>query len=140
MRMTGFLQDVRLALRRLGKGLGFTLATVAMLALSICANGTVFSWIESTLLNPVPGALRTGELVTLLRGTWNNMPSPPLSYPDFRDLRGMNQSFSGMQAFHADWAARSPIRNSRTFNLPIRPPKLAFGGSNGCSQGSSIFK
>ena len=103
--MTGFLQDVRLALRRLGKGLGFTLATVAMLALSICANGTVFSWIESTLLNPVPGALRTGELVTLLRGTWNNMPSPPLSYPDYRDLRGMNQSFSGMQAFHADWGA-----------------------------------
>jgi predicted permease len=76
-----------------------------MLALGICANGTVFSWIESTLLTPVPGAIRTGELVTVMRGAWNNSPSPPLSYPDYRDLRAMNHSFSGMLGYHADWAA-----------------------------------
>jgi len=76
-----------------------------MLAMGICANGTVFSWIESTLLNPVPGAAQTDELVTVLRGAWNNAPSPPLSYPDYRDLRSINHSFSGMLAYHADWAA-----------------------------------
>ena len=103
--MNGILQDVRLALRRLVKSPWFTLATVAMLALGICANGTAFSWIESTLLTPVPGAAHAGELVTLLRGTWNYMPSPPLSYPDYRDLRATNRSFSGMLSYHADWAA-----------------------------------
>ena len=76
-----------------------------MLALGICANGTVFSWINSTLLNPIPAATHTGDLVTLLRGAWNNSPSPPLSYPDYRDLRAMNHSFSGTIAYHADWAA-----------------------------------
>jgi len=81
------------------------LAAVFMLALGICANGTVFSWINSTLLTPVPAATHTGELVTLLRGAWNNAPSPPLSYPDYRDLRAMNHSFSGMLGYHSDWAA-----------------------------------
>ena len=76
-----------------------------MLALGICANGTVFSWINSTLLNPIPAATHTGDLVTLLRGEWNNSPSPPLSYPDYRDLRAANHSFSGMLGYHADWAA-----------------------------------
>lgn len=103
--MTGLLRDVRFALRQLIKSRGFTLATIAMLALGICANGTVFSWINSTLLNPIPGATQTGDLVTLLRGAWNNSPSPPLSYPDYRDLRAMNKSFSGMLGYHADWAA-----------------------------------
>jgi predicted permease len=103
--MTGLLRDVRFALRQLIKSPGFTLATIAMLALGICANGTVFSWINSTLLNPIPGATQTGDLVTLLRGAWNNSPSPPLSYPDYRDLREMNHSFSGMLGYYADWAA-----------------------------------
>lgn len=103
--MTGLLRDVRFALRQLLKSPGFTLAAVAMLALGICANGTVFSWINSTLLNPIPGATQTGDLVTLLRGAWNNSPSPPLSYPDYRDLREMNHSFSGLLGYHADWAA-----------------------------------
>jgi predicted permease len=76
-----------------------------MLALGICANGTVFSWINSTLLNPIPGAANTGSLVTLERGARNNSPSPPLSYPDYRDLRAMNHSFNGMLGYHADWAA-----------------------------------
>ena len=44
--MTGLLRDVRLAVRQLIKSPGFTLATIAMLALGICANGTVFSWIN----------------------------------------------------------------------------------------------
>ncbi|MDR3772137.1 MAG: ABC transporter permease, partial [Terracidiphilus sp.] len=101
--MTGLLRDIRFALRQLLKSPGFTLATVAMLALGICANGTVFSWINSTLLTPVPGAQSTGELVTVMRGAWNIAPSPPFSYPDYRDLRARNSSFSGMLGYHSDW-------------------------------------
>jgi len=101
--MTASLRDARFAFRQLRKSPWFTMAAVSMLALGICANGTVFSWINATLLHPIPGARNTGELVTVMRGTWNPSPSPPLSYPDYRDLRERNHSLSGMLAYHADW-------------------------------------
>jgi predicted permease len=102
--MAGLFQDVRFALRQLRKSPGFALTAVSMLALGICANSTVFSWINATMLNPVPGARDTGSLVTIMRGVWSTSPSPPLSYPDYRDLRQMNHSFSGILAYHHEWA------------------------------------
>ena len=103
--MAGLLQDVRYALRQLRKSPGFAITAVLMLGLGICANSTVFSWIDGTMLHPVPGARDTGDLVTVMRGAWNNSPSPPLSYPDYRDLRQANHSFSGMLAYNHDWLA-----------------------------------
>lgn len=101
--MAGLLDDVRYAFRQLRKSPGFAVTAVLMLALGICANSTVFSWINGTLLHPVPGAHATDELVTVMRGTWNVSPSPPLSYPDYRDLRDANHSFTGILAYHHDW-------------------------------------
>ena len=66
--MTGLLQDVRISLRQLRKTPGFTLTATAMLAVAICANGTVFSWIDGTMLHPIPGARDTGALVSVMRG------------------------------------------------------------------------
>src|SRR5450631_268747 len=101
--MTGLLQDVRFALRQLRHSPGFTLVAIVMLALGISANSTVFSWIDGTMLNPVPKARNTGDMVTTMRGTWNTSPSPPLSYPDYRDLRDANHTFAGILAYHHDW-------------------------------------
>jgi len=101
--MAGLLQDIRYALRQLRKSPGFAITAVLMLALGICANGTVFSWINATLLHPVPGARNTGELVSIMRGQWTSSPSPPMSYPDYRDLRDANHTFSGILAYHHDW-------------------------------------
>lgn len=101
--MAGLFNDLRYALRQLRKSPGFAITAVLMLALGICANSTVFSWINATLLDPIPGAQRPGELVSLMRGQWNPSPAPPLSYPDYRDLRERNKSFSGMLAYHHDW-------------------------------------
>jgi predicted permease len=101
--MNGLLQDVRFALRQLRKSPGFTITAGLMLALAICANSTVFSWIDGTMLRPIPGAQKTGELVTLVRGQWNISPSPPLSYPDYRDLRDQSHSLTGMIAYNHDW-------------------------------------
>ena len=103
--MSGLLGDVRYALRQLCKSPGFTLTAVMMLALGICANSTVLSWIDSTMLRPIPGARYTGDLVSVMRGEWNSSPTPPFSYLDYRDLRERNHSFVGILAYHHDWAA-----------------------------------
>jgi len=95
--------DVRYALRQLRKSPGFTATAVMMLALAICANSTVLSWIDGTMLHPIPGARKTGELVSLQRGERNISPVPPLSYLDYRDLRERNHSFTGLLAYNHDW-------------------------------------
>jgi predicted permease len=99
------LRDVRLAFRQLRKSSGFTMAATAILAVAICAISTIFSWINGTMLHPIPAARDTGSLVSVMRGQWSITPSPPLSYPDYRDLRDRNQSFSGMLAYTHDWLA-----------------------------------
>jgi predicted permease len=101
--MAGLLQDVRYALRQLRKSPGFAITAVLMLALGICANSTIFSWIDGTMLHPIPGAQDTGSLVSIMRGAPNLSPSPPLSYLDYRDLRDRNHRFTGILAYHHDW-------------------------------------
>src|ERR1700748_1519158 len=96
-------RDVRYALRQLRKSPGFTITATAMLAVAICANSTVFSWIDGTMLRPIPGARDTGDLVSLQRGERNFSPTPPFSYLDYRDLREQNHTFTGILAYHHDW-------------------------------------
>jgi predicted permease len=101
--MAGLLQDFRFALRQLRKSPGSAITAVLMLALAICANSTVFSWINGTMLHPIAGVKDTSSFVSVMRGRWSVSPAPPLSYPDYRDLRERNQTFSGMLAYHHDW-------------------------------------
>jgi predicted permease len=101
----GLIQDVRFALRQLRKNPAYTVAATVMLAVAICANGTVFSWIDGTMLHPIPGARDMSSLVSVMRGQWNISPTPPFSYLDYRDLRDQNQSFDGITAYHHDWLA-----------------------------------
>jgi predicted permease len=96
-------RDVRYALRQLRKSPGFTIAATTMLAVAICANSTVCSWIDGTMLRPIPGARDTGDLVSLQRGERSFSPTPPFSYLDYRDLREQNRTFAGILAYHHDW-------------------------------------
>jgi len=100
--MNAFLHDIRYALRQLCKSPGFTITAVLTLALGIGANTTILSWISSTLLNPIPAATGTGNMFTLMRGERTEYPSPPLSYPDYVDLRANAKSLSGLLAYHDD--------------------------------------
>ena len=101
--MNTLLQDVRFGFRMLAKNPGFTAVAVITLALGIGANSTIFSWINSTLLNPIPGVADTSNLVSVMRGEWSENPTPPFSYPDYVDLRARTQSFSGLMAYHEDY-------------------------------------
>ncbi len=66
--MAGLLRDTRFAVRQLRRNLGFTIMATVMLAVAICANSTVFSWINGTMLHPIPGTRQTDELVSVMRG------------------------------------------------------------------------
>ncbi len=99
------IRDIRYAFRMLTKNPSFTAIVMLTLVLGIAANTTIFSWISAILLDPIPGAVRTGELVSVMKGEWSEHPTPPLSYPDYSDLRERSASFSGILAYHNEFAA-----------------------------------
>jgi predicted permease len=102
-------RDIRFSVRSLRKSPGFAAIVVLTLALGIAANTTVLSWISATLLNPVPGAARTSDLVAIDRGDRDGYATPPFSYPDLRDLSEQTQTFSGILGYHNDYMALTGV-------------------------------
>jgi predicted permease len=96
--MKSFWRDLGYGWRTLRKNPGFTAIAVLTLALGIGANTTIFSWINSTLLNPIPGARNANRIVSLTMGGTVVDPGQ-FSYPDYADLRAGSRSFSGLAAF-----------------------------------------
>jgi predicted permease len=103
--MNTLLQDVHYALRQLRKAPGFAALAVGTLALGIAANSTIFSWINSTLFNPIPGVRETGRMLTFQRGERSEHASPPFSYQDYADLRDGAKTLTGLLAYHDDYLA-----------------------------------
>jgi predicted permease len=92
--METLLKDVRYALRMVRKDPGFTVIAVLTLGLGIGANSTVFSWMNATLLNPLPGVLDSSEFVSITRGRAGSH-----SYPDLVDLRDRSRTLAGLTCF-----------------------------------------
>lgn len=91
------LQDFKCGLRILTKSPGFSALAIVTLALGIGANTTIFSWINSTLLNPVPGLTNPKEVVSLTLSKPGDNPFP-FTYPDIEAMRDGQQSFTGITA------------------------------------------
>jgi predicted permease len=88
--MERLLADVRVALRRVRKRVGFTLVAVLSLALGIGANTAIFSLVDAVLLRraKLPEAERVAEIYQRQPG----FPYAPFSYPDYRDFRDATRS------------------------------------------------
>ena len=95
--MTSFMQDVRYALRMIAKAPGYAAIAILTLALGIGANTTIFSWINASLLNPIPGLASPQEVVALSLSSDALNPFP-FTYPDIEALRNGQQSFVGITA------------------------------------------
>jgi putative ABC transport system permease protein len=95
--MENLLQDIRFALRTLGKNPGFTLVAILTLALGIGANAAIFSLTDQVLLRLLP-VERPRELVVLSSPgrswgrTWSDGDgSTSFSYPAYKDIRDRNE-------------------------------------------------
>src|SRR5262249_19002467 len=95
--MPNLLRDAKCGLRVLRKNPGFSAIAIVTLALGIGANTTIFSWINSTLLNPVPGVNLPGEVVSLTLSKPGDSPFP-FTYPDLEAMREGQQSLAGIAA------------------------------------------
>jgi predicted permease len=102
--MGNFAQDLKYALRMLGKNPGFTIVAVITLALGIGANTAIFSLTDQVLLRMLPVG-HPKELVILRSPgpspgrNWNDGPGgTSFSYPAYEDLRDRNQVLSGLLA------------------------------------------
>jgi predicted permease len=89
-------QDLRYAVRYLGRAPGFTAVIVLTLALSIGANSAIFSVIEGVLLRPLPYP-RADRIVRIFFNS-DIYPKFPLNPFDFRDFRERNSSFESIAA------------------------------------------
>jgi predicted permease len=76
------------------KNPGFTAAAVAMLALGIGVNATVFTVTDAVLFKGFPLVPRNDRLLYISNG------GCCISYPDFEDIRAQAKSFEGMGITH----------------------------------------
>src|SRR5215208_5648460 len=92
------LQDTRFAIRSIKRSPFIILIVLFSMALAIGVDATIFTWMESLILNPypeVPDAHKLAALNTAYQEE-NGNGAPPISYPTFKDWRDAAQSFDGM--------------------------------------------
>ncbi|HTB97545.1 MAG TPA: ABC transporter permease [Terracidiphilus sp.] len=92
--LEGIGRDIRFALRQLAHSPGFAITAIITLAVAIGANAIVFSVLNALVLRPInlPGAR---QLYTI-----QQHGLPMNSYPDYRDVRDRNRTFSGVALYN----------------------------------------
>lgn len=91
--MSNFLQDLRYGLRTLTRTPGFMVMGVAVLALGIGANATVFSLANAFFLRPLPVS-DPGSIVRVYSNRFSNV-----RYRTYLELRDRNSTLVGLAAF-----------------------------------------
>ena len=97
-------QDLRYALRSLGRTPGFTITVILVSALGIGATTATFSIADHVLIRPLPFP-EPDELVVLTEDhTSLGYPRLEPSPPNYRDWKRMATSFESIEAFSGDGA------------------------------------
>jgi predicted permease len=92
--MTGFLQDLRYALRQLRKSLGFAFTSILTLGLGIGATMAVFSVMNAVLVNP-SGIPHPKDVVALrAKYTFGDLANINISSTDFGDAVSAKNIFT----------------------------------------------
>ena len=94
---TDFIDDVKYALRSLGRTPGFTAFVVLTLALGIGMNVAIFSLVDALMLRPIP--VRDPGTVVALVSTERDNPIAQFSYREYLELRDKAKSYDGVAAF-----------------------------------------
>ena len=114
-------QDIRFSLRVLARHRGFTLTSIAVLALGIGVNAGIFGLINSLLLRPRVGDRAVGQVVgvhSLERDTTGGYRS--FSYPNYADLRDASAaSFTRLAAHHMAMAGVTENETTRRAMIDV---------------------
>jgi len=95
--MTGFLQDVRFALRQLRKSPGFATTAVLVLALGLGATTAMLAVVQSVLVRPL--AYRDSDRLTLVGVSDQATQTSDVSYDDYLDMRRDLRQFEDLGAY-----------------------------------------
>jgi predicted permease len=92
------LKAVRRAARMLRKNPSFTIVAVSSLAIGIGATSAMFSFADALLLRPLPvmEPSRVAAVSTASSAAFGT--NSQISYPDYKDFRDHNRTFSGLVA------------------------------------------
>jgi predicted permease len=121
--MDRLLQDLRFALRLLWKDRGFTLTTVATLALCVAANTSIFAVVHAVLLKPLPFP-EPDRLVTI----FNSYPGAGAvrasnGVPDYYDRRAQMPALDEIAMYRLSGATVGGQGGEveRVTSLPVTP-------------------
>jgi predicted permease len=110
--MAALIQDLRYALRNLGRSPGFSAVAVTILGLGLGANTAIFGWVRSLVLEPLPGVERSDRILAVetLTPARTRIDS---SFADYADLAVQSRAFSGLIAFQERHATLSASDGAR---------------------------
>src|SRR5215470_11345831 len=97
--LSSIWNDLRYALRTLGRNPGFTCVSVLALALGIGANSAIFTVVNSVLLQPLRFRQPEQLVVVRERNLKAGFPQFSLSPGNYLGFRDGNHTFSGIAAF-----------------------------------------
>lgn len=94
------LQDIRVSLRGLTKRPAFTVVALLSLALGIGANTTIFTLVNTVLLNPLPVEDPSNLYAVFTVDETNAaLGLTQMSFPNFEDFRDQNEVFEDIMSY-----------------------------------------
>src|SRR2546430_1688078 len=103
--MSGFIQDLRYALRQLRKNLGFTIVAVLTLAWGIAATTVLYSILDGAYIHFAPTEQGNRNTLITQKFTKQESQTARFSAAEYFDLAGLRGPFEGFLAIRHSGAA-----------------------------------